>query len=344
MANVRQRGEEIRHFLISNIADHSSDIVRLASEKFGCSRQAISKHLQRLVTEGTVLMDGRTRGKTYRLAPLVAWSKDYALGPGLSEDKVWREDVAPQLGTLPENVTKIWHYGVTEMVNNVIDHSNAAQLHIAIERTAASAQIEIFDDGVGIFRKIKEAAGLDDERHAVLELAKGKFTTDPANHSGEGIFFTSRMFDDFAILSGGVYFSHKFGNKEDWILGGHGRELGTVVTMRLDNHTARSTKKVFDKFATGEDYGFNKTVVPVKLTEYGDDNLVSRSQAKRLLVRFDRFKTVMLDFANVSSIGQAFADEVFRVYPLRHPDVELLEVNANADVKRMISRARAARP
>jgi len=38
-------------------------------------------------------------------------------------------------------------------------------------------------------------------------LAKGKLTTDPKRHSGEGIFFSSRMFDEFDILSGGV-FSH----------------------------------------------------------------------------------------------------------------------------------------
>jgi glycine amidinotransferase len=33
----------------------------------------------------------------------------------------------------------------------------------------------------------------------------------------------------------------------------------------------------------------------VRLVKYGDDNLVSRSQARRLLARIDRFKLVMLD-------------------------------------------------
>jgi STAS-like domain of unknown function (DUF4325) len=111
--------------------------------------------------------------------------------------------------------------------------------------------------------------------------------------------------------------------------------------MVLHNHTSRTTKKVFDKFTTGDDYGFTKTVVPVKLMRYGDDNLVSRSQAKRLLSRLDRFKTVILDFSGVSTVGQAFADEVFRVFRLKNPGVEIVPIHVSQDVKRMISRAEA---
>jgi hypothetical protein len=111
--------------------------------------------------------------------------------------------------------------------------------------------------------------------------------------------------------------------------------------MSLHNHTARTTRKVFDKFTSGDEYGFNKTLVPVKLMRYGDDNLVSRSQAKRLLARFDRFRVVVLDFSGVASIGQAFADEVFRVFRLKHPAVEIVPMHASSGVKRMISRAEA---
>jgi len=57
--------------------------------------------------------------------------------------------------------------------------------------------------------------------------------------------------------------------------------------------------------------------VPVKLAQYGNDKLVSRSQAKRLLARVELFKVVMLDFTNVPTIGQAFADEIFRVFRKR---------------------------
>jgi hypothetical protein len=193
---------------------------------------------------------------------------------------------------------------------------------------------------VGIFRKIQSALGLLDERHAVLELAKGKLTTDPSNHTGEGIFFSSRMFDRFVIMSGGVHFSHDFGNEEDWILENPQPGTGTTVYMRLSNHTARTTTSVFRQYTSGEELAFSKTVVPVRLAQYGDDKLVSRSQAKRLLDRVDRFRTVILDFEAVNSIGQTFADEIFRVFQNRHPEIELVPIHANTDVQQMIVRAR----
>lgn len=339
MSVVRAGGEPIRRFLIENIDAHPADIVKVASEKFGCTRQAVHKHLQRLVAEGAVVVSGNTRNKRYALASLVQWEKSYSLAGKLEEDMVWRDDVKPQLGNLPDNVLRIWNFGFTEMFNNVIDHSGAKQVHVEVQKTAASSTVLIIDDGIGIFKKIQAALQLVDERHSVLELAKGKFTTDPANHSGEGIFFSSRLFDKFRILSGGVFFSHDFDENEDWIVQRQDRGVGTIVEMVLHNHTARSTKKVFDKYTSADDYGFNKTVVPVRLLQYGDDNLVSRSQAKRLLTRFDRFKTVMLDFTGVASIGQAFADEVFRVFRAKHPEVEILPIHASQQVKQMISRA-----
>jgi uncharacterized protein DUF4325 len=150
------------------------------------------------------------------------------------------------------------------------------------------------------------------------------------------------MFDAFDILSGGVYFSHKFGDAEDWILERARPESGTIVWMKLNNHTSRTDKKVFKQFTSGDDRGFTKTVVPVRLAQYGDEKLVSRSQAKRLLTRVDRFKIVIFDFTGVASIGQAFADEVFRVFALQHPEVELTEIRANSAIKRMIQRARSS--
>lgn len=341
MVKIRSRGEQARAFILSHVEAHPRDIARKTAEKFGITRQAVSKHLTQLVREGALSATGTTR-KIYRLCSVAEWSKRYPLKPGLAEDVVWRLDVAPSLGHLPTNVLDIWHYGFTEMFNNAIDHSGGKRISVHLTKTATSAEIFIVDDGVGIFRKIQDALGLLDERHAVLELSKGKLTTDPARHTGEGIFFTSRMFDRFGILSGVTGFSHDFGDDADWI-----QEMtpakGTAVVMSLNNHTSRTLRRVFSQFTSGEELGFTKTIVPVRLAQYGDDLLVSRSQAKRLLARVDRFRTVILDFEGVKSIGQAFADEIFRVFSLAHPDIDLHGIHANTDVQDMILRAQAAR-
>jgi len=342
MTRVRTRGEEIRRFILQSVEKHPADIARAAIDHFGITRQAVNKHLKKLVAEGSLTEEGHTRNRTYRLTSLVEWDRSYEIATGLAEDVVWRSDIISVLGAQPTNVLDIWHYGFTEMFNNAIDHSGGTIIHTRIRKTTMTTEMYLSDNGVGIFRKIQTAMGLLDERHAVLELAKGKLTTDPKRHTGEGIFFTSRMFDAFDILSGGVYFSHKFGESEDWILEAKSA-IGTGVWMKLNNHTSRTTKKIFDSFTSNDEhFGFTKTVVPVKLAQYGDDKLISRSQAKRLLTRVEQFKTVMFDFTEVSSIGQAFADEIFRVFPAEHPDIEIIPVRANSEVKRMIERVRSS--
>ncbi len=340
MTGVRARGEDIRRFILNHVEEHPKDVSKLAADHFGITRQAVNKHLQKLTAEHALAETGNTRNRTYKLASLSEWRRIYEISPGVTEGGVWATDIRAVLGQLPENVLSIWQYGFTEMFNNAIDHSDGTAISVTISKTAANTEMLMHDNGVGIFKKIQTALGLLDERHAVLELAKGKFTTDPKNHTGEGIFFSSRMFDKFRILSGGVFFSHDFGDDEDWILAG-AEQKGTYVRMQLSNHTARAMTKIFDQFSSGDDYGFNKTIVPVELAQYGDDKLISRSQAKRLLARIELFKTVMLDFSGVEVIGQAFADEIFRVFSNAHPEIELIPIHANSAVKRMTERAKA---
>ncbi|MHB1512991.1 MAG: STAS-like domain-containing protein [Acidiferrobacter sp.] len=119
---------------------------------------------------------------------------------------------------------------------------------------------------------------------------------------------------------------------------GHESIDRTIVWMRLNNHTSRTSKKIFDQHTTGEGYRFDKTIVPVRLAQYGDEQLMSRSQAKRLVARVEKFKIVILDFNGVDMIGQAFADEVFRVFAKRHTGVNLKYINANAEVMKLIER------
>jgi uncharacterized protein (DUF1330 family) len=112
---------------------------------------------------------------------------------------------------------------------------------------------------------------------------------------------------------------------------------GTWIGMRIAYNASRTTQQVFDAY-TSDDYGFSKTSVPVILAAYGGENLVSRSQAKRLLARFEKFKEVILDFSDVEMIGQAFADEIFRVFQAQNPTIHLSSIQANEQVQKMIQR------
>lgn len=340
---MREQGEQVRQFILNSVAAHSADLVGHVAKKLSISRQAVGKHLLRLKEQGAIVNEGTARVPRYLLAPLETEEFSYAISPGLQEDIVWTQHIKSSLTHLPGNVLNIWNHGFTEMFNNAIDHSGGTEIDVTISKTAITSQLILSDNGVGIFKKIQSELGLLDERHAIFELSKGKLTTDPKNHSGEGIFFTSRMFDNFSILAGGLFFDHKREGRahEDWLLERDRAGVGTTVVMELNNHTARTTKKVFDEYSSGEDYGFSKTVVPLKVAKYSMDELVSRSQAKRLLARVDLFKTVIFDFKDVDAIGQAFADQIFRVFAAGHPDIELVPIHMSKSVADMVRRARS---
>ena len=321
------------------IAENGKDVAKRLAEEFGFSRQTASMHLKALLQDNLISAEGNTRARTYSLEPTQEKLRSYERA-GLQEDRVWLELVSPVVKDLPENVRDIWHYGATEMVNNAIDHSGSPFVLVHITMNALYTDCWVMDEGQGIFLKIQKALGLYDPREAILELSKGKLTTDPNNHTGEGIFFTSRVFDQFYIFSGKLRFIHT-NRQVDFLIEDPSDKQGTHVFMRLFNNSERTVKTVFDEYAAPEEYTFSKTVVPVHLAQYEGEKLVSRSQAKRLYQRFEKFRYVVLDFEGVAEIGQSFADELFRVFSIAHPAVELTPINANTSVSQMITRAEA---
>jgi STAS-like domain of unknown function (DUF4325) len=321
------------------VGDGHRVATRLADE-FGLSRQVANGYLQSIVREGLIDAEGTTRARVYRIRTLTEAERNYPR-EGLQEDLVWRELIAPVVARFPVNVRDIWHYAATEMINNAIDHSGAPEVQVSVRKNALYTEVIVADEGEGIFLKIQRVLNLHDSREAILELAKGKLTTAPEHHSGEGIFFTSRALDFFEIESHHLCFSHA-PRAADSISEQMSDTPGTRVRMRLANDSPRLIREVFDAFADPEENTFDKTVVPLRLAQYEGEKLVSRSQAKRVANRFERFKRVDLDFAGVSEIGQAFADELFRVYAAAHPAIRIIPINTEPAVAHMIRRVMAA--
>lgn len=75
----------------------------------------------------------------------------------------------------------------------------------------------------------------------------------------------------------------------------------------------------------------------MRLFEYGTEFL-SRSEVKRLLANLDRSREFILDFRGVESVGQAFVDEVSRVWARAHPEVRLVPVETGRVVEFMVRR------
>ena len=91
------------------------------------------------------------------------------------------------------NLVQLLTFTFTEMLNKAIDHSKGTTVDVRWFLDQQKVSFEIDDDGIGAFASIRESLMLADDYQAVGELSKGKQTTDPAHHSGLGIFFTSKM-------------------------------------------------------------------------------------------------------------------------------------------------------
>jgi biotin operon repressor/anti-sigma regulatory factor (Ser/Thr protein kinase) len=306
-------------------------------ELLGVSRQALSVHLRALIESGAVVKSGSTRGARYSLAshapaPLVI-ERDLALAR-LDESEVY-EELALPLGLrrqLRPNVGAIVRYAFTEMLNNAIDHSEADRCKVVFRLDTGTVSFEVRDPGIGLFHSIASKLQLADEQTAMLELLKGKTTTMRERHSGEGLFFTSRVADRFVLRSHKTQIEWSR-RRDDVFVSARRFTRGTRVDFLVHRGTRRRLEDVFGEFAPAEyDFQFQKTRVQVKLLQ---TDYVSRSEAKRLIANLDRFREIVLDFKDVHSIGQGFADEVFRVFSGDHPDIKIRTRNANPVVSAM---------
>lgn len=321
------------------------DTARIANE-YGVTIQTIYRYLKKLEEDGRIIRTPKGRGYIYELPEVTDRFK--LLIDDCSEDVAWNKYVQDFIGDVPECANHILYYIFTEMVNNAIDHSEGTEIYISIKKNEFRTEFMIIDNGIGIFNKIAAALNLPEKRFAILELAKGKFTTDPESHTGEGIFFSSKAADMFIINSDDLSFASNIAYStapeivSEYMVWDFPLDSGgTNVLFNVHHGHSRPLKEVFDEYAgIPDEYGFDKTAVPVRLVEFGNDNplFISRSQAKRLLARFEDFNNIILDFSGVDSIGQGFADEVFRVFPARHPGSKLTPVNCSDNVQQMIKR------
>ncbi len=343
MEGSRQKSSIIRKFILDNVSSHPADIVKIIAQKFAISRQAAARHIKKLVNQGDIEIEGNTSGRIYRPSQGRIVEFTYIITDRPDKDIAWREDILPVLQSLPGNVLELWKFCFEKIFNYEVHHSGGTTIHVRILQQKTQTTITISDDGAGFFHSIKEKLQLDDDQQAALELSEGRPSTDPHNSTGLNILLPSRMVDYFAIAAGKVIFAHQYGIAWDWAFDTADEEIpGTFISMIIGNNTLRTTGQVFKEFAAAKagDRVFSKTCIPVRLAQYNSEALFSRSQARKVLARIDRFKIAVLDFLGVDKIGSAFADQIFRVFSAEHPEIQLLHCNTNRQIEAIIKAAR----
>lgn len=306
------------------------------AERLGVSRQSAHQYLARGVDEGWLIRRGAGRAARYLRT---SYERKFALA-NLDEEEVWQA-LEPRLAewvAWTDIARNRAHYSITEMVNNAIDHSDGSLLWVTARLidTAHGLRLEVVmeDDGVGALAKAGQGLEHEHTAEVIVELAKGKRTTAPNAHSGEGLFFTSKVATWFRLEANG--FAWVVDNEQDdegVLISAIPR--GTRVTLLLDPLTEVPLEQVFSRFT--RDFQFTKSRIRIRLLEFGA-SLISRSQGKRLCTRLEAFAEVELDFSGVMGVGQGFVDEVFRVWARGHPQTVLLPTHMNEAVRFMVER------
>jgi len=306
------------------------------AKTLGVTRQTSHRHLRNLVDEGVLIVDGAGRGTRYRQR-VERLTRRYTT-QGLEEHRVWEdlEESSLVIASLPQTVETALNYALTELVNNAIDHSGASEVIVSLRDDAPRLTLDVVDRGVGIFEHIRGKLDLASELEALVELSKGKTTTMPSRHTGEGIYFTSKVANEFEIKSG----------KHRWFVDNRRRDMavgeldppqrGTAVRVEIDRVDPINLSDVFAEYS--EDFEFSKSRTMIRLLGIGI-SFVSRSEAKRLLHGLEKFREVVLDFNGVEIVGQGFADEVFRVWAIAHSETRLVPTDMNGSVAFMVERA-----
>lgn len=325
--------EELIAFARSHGAIATDDAMRL----LGVSRATAQRRLRELVARERLAREGAGRGARYVL-PKARWERRRE---GLEEDRLW-DEVRPALADLGlrERELGTVGYAFTEMVNNAIDHSRGDTVLVTATASASGVVVEISDDGIGVFRSVREAQRLPDDVEAVFVLEKGRFTTQPERHSGEGIFFASKAANRYLLESGTV----------TWIIDNEVSDMtirlspaprsGTRVVLTFVPGKVVVLADLFQRWTNPETLAFDRTRTIVRLAGFGAQ-LLSRSEARRVIVGLERFRHVTIDFTGVELVGQGFCDEVFRVFAATHPQVVLAPVGMAASVAFMVERARS---
>jgi anti-sigma regulatory factor (Ser/Thr protein kinase) len=321
-------------------------------ERFSVSRQYASRILTELVREGSLLKIGSTRSAQYmhpasqREHPELFpnhFKKKYensALEEHLVLAEIERTFTA--LNKLPENIKSIFTFAFSEMLNNAIDHSKSKNISVEISLSKDLLEFTIDDQGVGVFRNVQTKRHLESELEAIQDLLKGKITTAPKLHSGEGIFFTSKVVTTFLLDSFGhqllvdnnipdIFIEQRRGNKQ-------GTKVVCKITLKSKQHLNDVFKKYTDLVA-GSNYGFDRTEIHVRLFTIGGV-YISRSQARRVLSGLEKFKIITMDYDRVPLVGQAFVDEIYRVFQSKYPGITIEDENTNEAVRFMIARAK----
>ncbi len=333
--------DQLTLWITAAAREHSHDLASHLEERTGASRRASLAALRRLVDAHWLSRSGSERRPIYGPGLLRQVARSYTLH-GLQEDIPWQRDFAPNFD-LPPHVARMIQHGFTELVNNAADHSGGSSVTVSLRQTPSHAQLLVSDDGCGVFDKICSAFDIANAQHAMLELSKGRLTSQPEMHTGRGLFFSSQLADVFDIHANGTAFQRRAWESGGWQPGRPMPRQGSSIYMSISLDTKRTLDQVLEAWSLdGSGIEFDHTTIALSLLAGPGQPLDSRAQARRVAARLPMFKRAEINFDGVVDVGHGFTDELFRVFAKAHQEVELLPTHMTPRIAALVKSAQNA--
>ncbi len=369
---ARARTRSIRAFILENLEAHPRDIVRLARQRYGISRQAVNRHLHALEAEGLVEGRGSTRARRWRLRGRRVAAATLRPGtPVARPDRIWRVAFEPALAGATERLRENARRILEAVVDAAAARAGATRLRIDALATPTGLDVGVWDDGPGLFARLaRTPGGLELARfdlvrgarfgapaagrpragggHAPGEPPAGRGASArpdpaPAVAPDDGsLLVAMRLADAFVAAADGIALGWD-GREERWAaLGDDAVEIparGTRMAFHVDAEPRRTPADVLDALRAGDGAPMSRAHVPVALLPGAGEAPRSPGDARRLVEGLERCVEILLDFRGVDAIGEAFARELFGTWRAQHPGVSLVTMGASPDVRAVIRAA-----
>ena len=128
MKYTTEKKKTIVLYILDKIASGTKGLSNVVADAFGISTNTVHTYINELIDEGIIAK--RKRGEYELATQRNKYSFLRSQGELEIDTQAFDLCLSKRISHLSENVQHIWAYAMSEMVNNVIDHSNAEQMFV----------------------------------------------------------------------------------------------------------------------------------------------------------------------------------------------------------------------
>ncbi len=288
---------------------------------------------------------------------------------------IWRFSTSDEVSILTEAYAKVlaekveceqgvidaFHWCISELLDNVLQHSQSAEGFVIVQVHSESKRIAICltDTGIGILESLRHSSHHPNNAADAITLAlKEGVTRDSEAHQGNGLWGLNEIVREnggqLAVKSERGLVEHN-PEKDVYVSNSLPPFQGTIIDFQLDASKPISLSKALSGHEPVslrlEEYEDAKgdSVISVKDHAHGTGTRIAAKQLRNIVMTLfnDKQSKIALDFVGIGIISSSFADELVGKLVVRFGFFNFQQVielrNMNETVQAIVHRSVAQR-